>query len=290
MPVTQLDSACLYGSGLLKADVEVIARAIRLGRGVIFVCGPPGSGYRQAMYNLLGCVDRETHSLATVERTIQSHLSGVSQTELDCGQPLSDLLRALPGAYADVVVIDPIEGVADAISLVRASGQMVIIAGAVAESSLQPLAELLEMGAPARVICRMVTCVISTRTVPRLCPHCRHPVDMPMELLTAFPPLQEAALQFRAYVAPGCPACDCTGRQGSISLYEVHEVGPQLEVILGGAYAPESLAEAGLRTTVMGLLADALHKSGAGLLDLHDLEPLISQCPPAAPFEKFWEG
>jgi type II secretory ATPase GspE/PulE/Tfp pilus assembly ATPase PilB-like protein len=289
MPVMQLDSTRLYSSGLRKVDVETLARVIRLGRGAIFVCGPPGSGRRQAMYGLLNAVNRETHSLATIERTIREHLQGVSQTELDPHQSLAELIRALPRAYADVLLIDPLEGVADAISLVRASGRMVIIAGAVAESSLQPLCELLEMGAPARVICRIVTCVVSTRRAPQLCPHCRRPTEMPLELLTAFPPIQEAALQFRAYSAPGCAACDYTGRQGSIALYEVREVGPQLEGILGGSFPADSLADAGLRTTVMGLVADALHKSGAGLVDLRDLEPLIRQCPTDSPFEKFWE-
>ncbi len=289
MPVTELDSGCLYGSGLRKADVEAISRAVRLGRGVIFVCGPRGSGRRQAMYNLLSAVNRETHSVASVERSIRQPLQGVSQTELDPEQSLAELIRALPRAYADVLLIDPIEDVADAISLVRASGSMVIIAGAIADSSLQPLSELLAMGAPARVICRIVTCVISTRRAPQLCPGCRHRTEMPLELLTAFPPIQEAALQFRAYSSRGCLACDYTGRQGWIALYEVHEVGPQLESVLGGDYTAESLADAGLRTTVMGLLQDALHKSGAGLIDLRDLEPLIRQCPTEAPFEKFWE-
>lgn len=271
-----------------KADVEAISRAVRLGRGVIFVCGPPGSGRRQAMYNLLGAVNRETHSVASVERSIRHHVQGVSQTELDPDQSLAELIRALPRAYADLLMIDPIEGVADAISLVRASGGMVIIAGAIADSSLQPLCELLEMGAPARVICRIVTCVISTRRAPQLCPDCRHPTEMPLELLTAFPPIQEAAVQFKAYASRGCAACDYTGRQGWIALYEVREVGPQLEAILSGGYTAGSLAEAGLCTTVMGLLADALHKSGAGLIDLRDLEPLIRQCPTDASFEKFW--
>jgi type II secretory ATPase GspE/PulE/Tfp pilus assembly ATPase PilB-like protein len=290
MPVTDLDSTCLYGSGLRREDVETVAHAIRLGRGVIFVCGPPGSGRRAAMYSLLSAVDRETHSVATVERSIQRHLMGVSQTELSAGQPIGALLRAFPRSYADVVMIDPIEGVTDAISLVRASGGTVIIAEAIAESSLEPLCELLEMGAPPRLICRMVTCVVSTRTVPKLCPRCRRPAEMPLELLTAFPPIQEAAVEFKAYESPGCSLCDHSGRLGSLALYEVREVGPQLEGILGGDYTPKSLSGAGLRTTVMGILADALHKSAAGLLDLRDLEPLVRQCPPTAQFEKFWEG
>jgi len=162
--------------------------------------------------------------------------------------------------------------------------------GALAESSLIPLLELLDMGAPVELVCQMVSCLISCRVLPRLCPHCRRERAMPQALLTAFPPLQQAALHLGAYESLGCAECRYTGRRGSVALYEVREVGLQLAGVLAGGHPRAALVDASLRTTVMALLSDALRKSDEGLLDLRDCEPLIRQCPTSAPFVKFWEN
>jgi len=290
MPVIECDARSLSGLGLRDEDVSFLCRTVRRGRGATFVCGPPGSGRRTAMYGLLCSVNHEAHSLAAVHRAIQKRMVRVMQTRLTRGKDVADWLHAAMRMDTDVLMVEPLERIADAVSLVRAASRMVVIVGAVAESSLTPLLDLVDMGAPAGLICQMVSCVMSCRVAPRLCPHCRREMEVPQELLSVFPPLQQAALHLRAYESTGCEHCLGTGRRGRLALYEVREVGLQLEGILAGRYTRPALVDAGLRATVMALAGDALRKSDAGLLDLRDLGPLLAKCPTTAPVVRFWES
>ncbi len=290
MPVTDCDPRSLSGLGLREEDVNLLCRTVRRGRGAIFVCGPPGSGRRTAMYSLLCSVNDEANSVAAVHQAVQERMVRVTQAQPENGEDVADWLQAAMRMDADVLMVEPLERIADAVSLVRAASRMVVIVGAVAESSLTPLLDLVDMGAPAELICQMVSCAMSCRVVPRLCSHCRRQVEMPQELLSAFPPLQQAALGLSAYESIGCAHCEGTGQRGLVALYEVREVGLQLADILAGRYTRDALSEAGLRATVMALAADALQKSNLGLLDLRNLEPLLSKCPATAPVVRFWEN
>jgi len=290
MPVTECDSRSLSGLGLRDEDVGVLCRTIRRGRGTIFVCGPPGSGRRTAMYSLLCAVNDEAQSVTAVHHAVQEQMVRVTQAQPESGEDIADWLQAALRMDADVLMVEPLERIADAVSLVRAASRMVVIVGAVAESSLAPLLALQDMGAPAGLICQMVSCCVSSRVAPRLCPDCRRETAMPQELLSAFPPLQEAAARLRAYESTGCARCRGTGRRGLVAVYEVREVGLQLQSILSGGYTRAALNDAGLRATVMALATDALRKVDTGLLDLRDLESFLRKCPPSAPFVRFWEN
>ncbi len=290
MPVTQCDERSLSGLGLAEADVTALCRAIRRGRGAIFVCGPPGSGRRTATYGLLCSVNDEAHSVTAVHHAVQEQMVRVTQAQPESGEDVADWLQAAMRMDADVLMVEPLGRIADAVSLVRAASRMVVIVGAVAESSLAPLLNLADMGAPAGLICGMVSICMSSRVIPRLCPGCRHERPMPVEVLSAFPPLLEFAVRLRAFESTGCAGCEGTGRRGVVALYEVREVGLQLQSILSGTHSRTALEDAGLRATVMALATDALRKSDAGLVDLRDLEPRLQKCPTTPPFVRFWEN
>ena len=287
MAVTQVDSDSLHGLGMRSADAEGIRKTLLRGRGVIFVCGPRGSGRHSAMYSILCSVNHESQSLILGDTSVQDCLDGVSQTQLQPGERLADWMQT--AMRADVVMVKPLDTIADAISVVRAAGRRIVLVGSDAESSLGPLCEMMDMGASPEVICNSVTLVIATRIVPRLCPYCRREIKLPTEVLAPFAPLQQITHDTRAFESPGCDSCAKTGRRGWVGLYEVREVGPQLQSILGGDYSPKSLTDASMCTTAMSIMSHALEKSQAGLVDLRDLLPLVNSCP----FDndiRFWEN
>jgi len=291
MPVKQVDLASLNGLGMTDRHAEGIAEALRQGRGIIFVCGTPGSGRRSAMYSLLCSVNDESQSLLAADTSIQGHLEGVSLTHIEDGESLEDWLQLAMRLDADVIMVQPLEDIADVLSVVRASTRTVVVAGSGAESSLGPLMDLAGLGATPAVMCRVITCIIVTRLVARLCPHCKREIDMPQELFTAFAPLKQVAQEVRAFESPGCSRCDGSGRRGVVGLYEVREVGPQLAALFDGTYSPQSLTDASLCATTMSLLGHALGKSDAGLIDIRDLKPVIDECPAStSSLIRFWEN
>jgi type II secretory ATPase GspE/PulE/Tfp pilus assembly ATPase PilB-like protein len=288
MPIDGFERECLAGLGLRETDVDLIERVVRRGRGILFFCGPDGTGRRSAMYSLLAALNSDTHSLAALERDTRHPLPGVSHTTLEAQDRLADWLLKVAGADPDVLLLGELEGPSDMSSVLRVAGRCVVLIGSNRQWSLAPLQELVALGAPPSVICRIVSCVVSTRLVPRLCPYCRRPGARRDPLAAGFAWLQNQVMEGDAFEAPGCDRCDRTGRRGVVGLYEVREVGPQLEALLAGDYSPERLEAAGRCTTLLGLMEDALPKVHAGLLDLRDLAPLLDECPRTSETIPFW--
>jgi type II secretory ATPase GspE/PulE/Tfp pilus assembly ATPase PilB-like protein len=290
MPVTECDNRSLSGLGMNDLDVALVCRAVCRGRGVVFVCGPPGSGRRTAMYSLLCSVNDEHVSVTAVHHAVQERMVRVTQAQPERAEDIAEWLGHAHRMDADVVMVEPLARIADAVSLVRAARRTLVVVGSLAASSLEPLLQLLDLGAPPDLVCGTVSCVMSSRVVPRLCSRCRAQTEMPYDLLAAFPLLMDTATQLRGYTGSGCEHCAGTGRRGVIALYEVREVGPHLASTLKADYPRSALEDAGLRATIMALTGDALRKSDAGLVDLRDLAPLLATCPSKGPVVRFWEN
>ncbi|MGQ9729798.1 MAG: ATPase, T2SS/T4P/T4SS family [Candidatus Zipacnadales bacterium] len=277
MAIRYLDAASLRGLGLRDADIQTLDQALRRGRGLLFVCGPPHSGRSSAMYSLLCALNDHSHSLASAERSLRHRIPGVAQSEIGAEDSLSDWLHVISRADPDALMVSGFEGLRDAIELTRAAAHAIVIVGSLAESSLAPLCQLVQLGLPVQLVCRVVSCVMSTRLVPRLCTACRRPLEHYSGRLNMLRNLLNVELPRQAFEARGCAHCRGTGRRGEVGLYEVHEVGPQLESILSGEYSTAALEEAGLRTTLTALIMDGLIKAEVGRLDLRDLAPLFAQ-------------
>ncbi|NWG22148.1 MAG: SpoIIE family protein phosphatase [Chloroflexi bacterium] len=96
---------------------------------------------------------------------------------------------------------------------------------------------LREEGATAEQLA-VIRWIIAVQRVAALCPHCRRPASGDTRLLQR---LQRAAAEHLGtvipwhdipLVAPGCDACNGSGRQGEITLFDVYQAGESLLSVL----------------------------------------------------------
>jgi len=97
-----------------------------------------------------------------------------------------------------------------------ASGRM-LLAGLNADGCAEAIELLLEMGLSAWSLSSVLLGVVAQRTVRRLCPECRQPVEFPKDLAQILSCQDDARLV--ACAPAGCPSCGHTGYSGRLAIF-----------------------------------------------------------------------
>ena len=77
------NSKSLSQLGLSKDHYETISRLLRMGSGLILVCGPEQSGKKNTLYTLLKEVNKSESHIITLEKTIKESIDNVQQLSLE---------------------------------------------------------------------------------------------------------------------------------------------------------------------------------------------------------------
>jgi len=113
-----------------------------------------------------------------------------------------------------------------------------------ANTAVQALCRLLDLGVEASMLASTVRLLIGQRLVKRLCPHCRKPHRKAAALDKDYGRLIQAAADagilnrgcppasgfFEA--GGGCPACRGSGFSGRTGIFEFREIGPRVSDML----------------------------------------------------------
>ena len=276
MGEVQCEPQVLVDRGFEPEAAELVAHLLRQGRGLLYVCGPPRSGRQAVLHHLLAAINRADLSVVAAEREAGEDLDGVTQISIDADLD-TDFATWIDGALradADVIMLGELRTLTSVMSAVRAASRRLLLVRHDGLSSMAPLVELLQQGAPASLICQMVRGAISVRSLPCLCPACRRPIAFRSELFERFPPLNLTGAALSCYEAPGCDACAGTGWHRHVAISEVVSVGLQMLPILERQGDHERLLRAGQQATVLALLRDGLRKMDRGLVSAEQVVTL----------------
>lgn len=271
----------LVASGFEPQAAELVAQLLRQGRGLLFVCGPPQSGRQAALHHLLAAINRADLSVVAAERDTGEDLEGVTQISIaeDLDTDFATWINGALRADADVIMLGELRTLASVMSAVRAASRRLLLVRHDGLSSMAPLMELLEQGAPPSLVCQMVRGVISVRSLERLCPACRRPAPFPSALFDPFPPLHLTGAALDCYEAPGCEACGGLGWRQRVAIHEVVSVGLQMLPLLEQGADRQRLLQAGRQATVLALLRDGLRKMDQGLVSAQQVAALGEDVP-----------
>jgi len=179
-------------------------------------------------------------------------------------------LRTLLRMDPDVVFVGEIRDPETAtVAMHAANSGHYVLSTMHARSVSSTITALADLGIDRRSLASNLSGVINQRLVRRLCTTCRGEVPLDEKQRAVF---EQAGIEPpRTLHEPrGCPDCRQTGYRGRIGLFEVARMTPDVrEAITGGAtdrLLQEALAAAGFQP----LLADALAKIGAGIVDFDE--------------------
>lgn len=235
----------LAGLGM-PADAE---RAFRAGlaqaNGLVLVTGPTGSGKTTTLYAGLKLLNDGSRNILTVEDPVEYAVDGIGQTQVNpkVGLSFAAGLRAILRQDPDVVMVGEIRDAETAgIAVQAALTGHLVLSSLHTNDAASAITRLRDFGVEPFLLAATLRAVVAQRLVRRLCSACRiaHPAD------AAAAAALDLAPGTPVYEAPGCPACNGTGWQGRVGLYDIIRMNDALaQRINDGATAADLAAAAG---------------------------------------------
>lgn len=213
---------------LILADkvCRVVRQLVQRPHGVIFVCGPTGSGKTTTLYSAVGLRRREDTNIVTVEDPVEYNIQGITQVSVnpEIGLSFASVLRAFLRQDPNVILVGETRD-ADTGQIALEAGLTghLVLTSLHTNDAIGAIQRLREMGLENYAIAAGMVGVISQRLVRRLCPVCakeERPSPHVMEQLALIEVLPR---DFKGTLkkAHGCETCGGTGYRGRVAIFEL---------------------------------------------------------------------
>ncbi len=226
----------LLGLDELGMDVDTLQRVkaiLAQPNGITLVTGPTGSGKTTTLYSALSVLNNGERNVMTLEDPIEYGLDGISQTQMHhkVGLTFAATLRAILRHDPDVVMVGEIRDLETAkVAFEFAATGRPVLSTVHTNSAAGAIQRLRDMGIEPYVLAATLRAVLAQRLVRKLCDHCKSPHTPSAEELSMFRLAQDAAQAF--YRPKGCMACNNSGYDGRLGVYELINVNASLRELI----------------------------------------------------------
>jgi type II secretory ATPase GspE/PulE/Tfp pilus assembly ATPase PilB-like protein len=278
--------------------------AIEKPYGLMFVCGPTGSGKTTTLHSILGYLNKPDTKIWTAEDPVEITQKGLRQVQMNpkAGLTFATAMRAFLRADPDIIMVGEMRDKETVSIGIEASltGHLVF-ATLHTNSAPESIVRLLDMGMDPFNFADALLGVLAQRLARRLCTKCKEAHVATDDELAHL--LNEYALELRntaswktdpdgerqklfeewkktfandkgeitLYSAKGCDTCSNTGYKGRVGLHELLMGTDDIKkLVQEHARVAEILAvalENGMRT----LKQDGIEKVLQGITDIHEV-------------------
>ena len=212
--------------GLRGKALTNLQASIRVPHGIILVTGPTGSGKTTTLYAVLSKINSPKVNIMTLEDPVEYQMTGIIQVQVNpqAGLTFASGLRSFLRQDPDIVMVGEVRDKETAELAIQAAltGHLVF-STLHTNSAAGALPRLLDMDVEPFLLASSMTCIVGQRVVRQVCPSCKEIYSPPAEVVADFKkilgPLMPATPTL--YKGKKCEACDGTGYQGRIGIFEV---------------------------------------------------------------------
>ncbi|GFM52184.1 type II secretion system protein GspE [Pseudomonas cichorii] len=226
--------ASLLDLGNLGMPFEVeqgLRACLQRPNGIVLSTGPTGSGKTTTLYASLNSLNDGSCNILTVEDPVEYAITGIGQTAINpkAGMTFANGLRAILRQDPDVIMLGEIRDRETAQIAVQASltGHLVL-STLHTNSAVGAVTRLRDMGIEPFLIASTLKGVLAQRLVRRLC-HCAVAQPLQDAERMLWPELAGLTESFHPQ---GCDACQGSGYDGRMGLYEFIELDAGLIALL----------------------------------------------------------
>lgn len=221
--------------GFSEDEVNTLEKLIYKPSGIILICGPTGEGKTTTLYSLLNELNATgKYVIVTFEDPIERYIDGIAQSQVRYAEDertnytfqrgLRSSLRQDP----DIMLVGETRDAETALTAVQASqtGHLIFTTLHV-RNSISVFRRLQDMGVNVSGFSEQIVGIASQRLLSTLCPHCRHQVKVPDEIVTMLRKEDRKRLMrdmngdYITYTSDGCDKCNSTGIKGRIPVIEI---------------------------------------------------------------------
>lgn len=266
--------------GLSAKGLELVNRIIALPNGLILNTGPTGSGKTTTLYAIISQLNQPDRKIITVEDPIEYRLDGITQTQVNTEEnyDFANALRAIVRQDPDVLLVGEIRDSETADIAINASltGHLVL-STLHTNDAAGAIPRLIDLQAKPNIFSDALRLIIAQRLVRKLCPTCRKEhAPTPEDIANIQKISPTATPPATLYSSVGCDACNGTGYQGRVAIYELMDITPELQSKITEAVPAHELTELAVSQGMITLGQDGLAKVSEGITDLAELLRVIN--------------
>ena len=267
--------------GFSEKNFENFVSAISKPYGIMFVCGPTGSGKTTTLHSALGYINKPETKIWTAEDPVEITQKGLRQVQVKpkIGFDFAAAMRAFLRADPDVIMVGEMRDKETTHIGIEASltGHLVL-STLHTNSAPESITRLLDMGMDPFNFADAILCILAQRLVRTLCKDCKQPYtpsrheyeeivreygEAPFEKNMNIPHTEDLVF----YKPGGCEACNKTGYKGRMGIHELLMGTDEMKRLIQNMAKMEQLREQAIRDGMSTLKQDGIEKVFGGYTD-----------------------
>jgi type II secretory ATPase GspE/PulE/Tfp pilus assembly ATPase PilB-like protein/putative methionine-R-sulfoxide reductase with GAF domain len=269
--------------GFSEQNLKKFLECINKPYGIVFVCGPTGSGKTTTLHSALKKINKVETKIWTAEDPVEITQVGLRQVQVQpkIGFDFAAAMRSFLRADPDVIMVGEMRDKETTHIGIEASltGHLVF-STLHTNSAPESITRLLDMGMDPYNFADALLCILAQRLVRTLCKDCKkkyHPTQKEYEdLVHAYGGEEEYnnrfgvpyTEEFALYKPNGCNACNNTGYRGRMGLHELLIGSDTMKRAIIDLKPVEELRKLSMKEGMKTLLQDGIEKVVAGHTDL----------------------
>jgi type IV pilus assembly protein PilB len=260
--------------GFEEISLKKIEAAILKPYGMVLVTGPTGSGKTSTLYSAINKLNTPETNIMTAEDPVEYNFRGINQVQIkeQIGLTFAAALRSFLRQDPNIILVGEIRDFETTeIAIKAALTGHLVLSSVHTNDAPSTISRLLNMGIEPFLVATSVHLICAQRLLRKVCQDCKTEIKTPLQALINAGFSQEQAKTIHTYKGEGCKTCNGTGYKGRIGMYEVMEIGEDIqELILVGASAREIRRKA-VEEGMLTLRHSGLAKIEAGLTTLEEV-------------------
>ncbi|MEA3231110.1 MAG: GspE/PulE family protein [Thermodesulfobacteriota bacterium] len=268
--------------GFSKRNLENFIKVVQMPYGIIFVCGPTGSGKTTTLHSALSYINKPETKIWTAEDPVEITQKGLRQVQVKpkIGLDFPAIMRSFLRADPDVIMVGEMRDKETTRIGIEASltGHLVL-STLHTNSAPESITRLLDMGMDPFNFADAILGIMAQRLVRTLCQDCKKPYhptrDEYDKLVRTYG--QEAFEKnvkipysegLTLYKPDGCDKCNNSGYMGRMAIHELLVGTDAIKRIIQTNALVEDVRNQALLDGMTTLKQDGIEKIFKGLTDL----------------------
>ena len=269
--------------GFSKSNYQHFVKAITQPHGLVFVCGPTGSGKTTTLHSAMAYINTTETKIWTAEDPVEISQRGLRQVQVKpkIGFNFAAAMRAFLRSDPDVIMVGEMRDRETTAICIEASltGHMVL-STLHTNSAPESIIRLLDMGMDPFNFADAILCILAQRLVRTTCARCREPYSLSKAAYDELAREYGAAGDFEKYhnsertdkiilYRPrGCERCYNTGYAGRMALHELLRGTDEMKRRIQKSSSVEVIRQQAVKDGMKTLKQDGIDKILKGHCDL----------------------
>jgi type II secretory ATPase GspE/PulE/Tfp pilus assembly ATPase PilB-like protein len=268
--------------GFSESNYKNFMEAISNPYGIIFVCGPTGSGKTTTLHNAMRQLNKTKTKIWTAEDPIEITQKGLRQLQVNpkIGLDFAAAMRSFLRADPDVIMVGEMrDRETTSIGIQASLTGHLVLSTLHTNSAPESITRLLDMGMDPFNFSDAILCILAQRLARTLCKKCRQPYHLSLVEYTSL--AREYGLNYfndKANIPfkddlmlnkpAGCDDCNGYGYRGRMALHELLMGTDEIKLLIQNRAKIDAIRTQAIKDGMTTLKQDGIEKIFRGHLDL----------------------